>query len=208
MKSTTNKTSHTHHSKRGMFQSQYLSKWQETFIKQGKWDKENETHTFSWWFWEEMKRQWSLKWVTRSIWEGDSWERRWIVTKSSRENEKRFKNCPCFCQTHVFCDWRESPTSRQFKPPKHSRTKVWKIFLSVFRDWKVYPRESRELSCQNLWVTLVTGPSTREQVAKNDSRRRDWGSRLDLPATESPKQGKTGFLKFSDFLNKILSKNT
>ena len=128
--------------------------------------------------------------------------------KSSRENWKRFKNCPYFCQTRVFRDWRESPQSRQFKPPKHSKTKVWKNFLSVFRDWKVYPQESRELSRQNLWVTLVTGPSTREQVVKNDPRRRDWGSRLDLLATESPKQGKTRFLKFSDFLNKILSKNT
>ena len=104
--------------------------------------------------------------------------------KSSRENWKRFKNCSYFCQTRVFHDWRESPQSRQFKPPKHSKIKVWKNFLSVFRDWKVYPRESRELSRQNLWVTLATRPSTHEQVAKNDPRRRDWGSQLDLPATE------------------------
>ena len=107
--------------------------------------------------------------------------------KSSRENWKRFKNCPYFCQTRVFRDWRESPQSRHFKLPKHSKTKVWKIFLSVFRNWKVYPRGSHELSHQNLWVTLATRPSTCEQVAKNDPRRRDWGSRLDLPATELPK---------------------
>ena len=119
--------------------------------------------------------------------------------KSSRENWKRFKNCPYFCQTRVFRDWSELPQSRQFKLPKHSKTKVWKFFLSVFRDWKAYPRVSRELSRENLWVTLATGPSTREQVAKNDPRRRDRGSQLDLPATEPPKQGKTGFLKFSDF---------
>ena len=119
--------------------------------------------------------------------------------KSSRENWKRFKNCPYFCQTRIFHDLSESPPSHQFKPPKHSKTKVWKIFLSVFRDWKAYPRVSRELSHENLWVTLATGPSTREQVAKNDPRRRDWDLRLDLPATESPKQGKTGFLKFSKF---------
>ena len=144
----------------------------------------------------------------RSVWEGDSWERRWTVTKVQGKNWKRFKNCPYFCQTRVFRDLRESPTSRQFKPPKHSKTKVWKNFLSVFRDWKVYPRVSREMSRENLWVTLATGPSTREQVTKNDPRRSDWGPRLDLPAIESPKQGKTGFLKFSDFSNKILSKNT
>ena len=155
-----------------------------------------------------MKHQWGLKMGTRSVWEGDSIERRWTVTKVRGKNWKRFKNCPYFCQTRVFRDWSESPTSRQVKPLEHSKTKIWKIFLSVFRDWKVYPRVSRELSRENLWVTLATGPSTREQVAKNDPRRRDWGSRLDIPATEPPKQGKTGFLKFSDFSNKILSKNT
>ena len=153
-------------------------------------------------------QQWSLGMGARSVWEGDSWERRWIVTKVRGKNWKIFKKCPYFCQTRVFRDWIESPQSRQFKPPNLPKTKVRKNFLSDFRDWKVYSRESRELSRENLWVTLATRSSTREQVAKNDLRRRDWGSRLDLLATESPKQGKNGFLKFSDFLNKILSKNT
>ena len=126
-----------------------------------------------------------------SVWEGDSLERRWTVTKVRGKNWKRFKNCSSFCQTRVFRDFIESPQRRQFKPPKHSRTKIWKIFLSVFRDWKVYPQVSRELSRENLWVTLTTGPSTHEQVAKNDPRRCDWGLRLDIPATEPPKQGKT-----------------
>ena len=49
--------------------------------------------------------------------------------------------------------------------PKHSRQKFWKIFLSVFHDWKFYPWESREVSRENLCVSLVTGTSTREQVA-------------------------------------------
>ena len=155
-----------------------------------------------------MKHQWGLKMDSRSVWKEDSLERRWTVTKVRGKTEKRFKNYSCFCQTRDFRDLIKSPHSRQLKPPKHSRTKLWKNFLSVFRDWKVYPRVSRELSSENLWVNLATGPSTREQVAKNDPRRCDWGSRLDLPATESPKQGKTGFLKFSDFSNKILSKNT
>ena len=44
-----------------------------------------------------------------------------------------------------------------------------KNFLSVFRDWKVYPRGSRELSRENLYVPLAIGPFTREQVAKNNS---------------------------------------
>ena len=86
--------------------------------------------------------------------------------KCLRENWKRFKNCSYFCQTRVFRDLIKSPHSRQIKPPKHSRTKIWKIFLSVCRNWKVYLRVSRELNRENLWVTLATGPSTCEQVAK------------------------------------------
>ena len=52
------------------------------------------------------------------------------------------------------------------------------------------------MSRKNLCVTLATGPSTREQVAKIDLRARDCGMRFDLPATESPKQGKNDFWKF------------
>ena len=155
-----------------------------------------------------MKHHWGLKMDSQSVWKGESLERRWTVTKVRGKTEKRFKNCSCFCQTRDLRDLIKSPHSRQLKPPKHSRIKIWKIFLSVFRDWKVYPRVSRELSRENLWANCATGPSTREQVAKNDPRRRNWGTRLDIPATEPPKQGKTGFLKFSDFSNKILSKNT
>ena len=128
--------------------------------------------------------------------------------KCSRENWKRFKNCSCCCQTRVFRDLIKSPHSRQFKPPRHSRTKIWKILLSVFRNWKVYPRVSREMSRENLWVTLATGPSTREQVAKNDPRRRDWGPRLDIPATKPPKQGKKkDFWNFQIFKSKCFPKS-
>ena len=44
-------------------------------------------------------------------------------------------------------------------------TEPSQIFLSVFRDWKVYPQESREVSHENLCVSLAIGPSTSEQVA-------------------------------------------
>ena len=91
---------------------------------------------------------------------------------------------------------------------KTHKDKILKNFLSVFHDWKIYPRESRELRRENLWVTLAIGPSTHEQVAKIDPRTRDWGLRLDWPVTESPKQGKNELLKFLDFKIKILSKNT
>ena len=151
-----------------------------------------------------MKHQWDLKMDSRSVWEGDSLERRWTDTNVRGKTKKDLKTAPISAKHAFFTTW----LSRQFKPPKHSRTKIWQILLSVFRDWKVYSRVSRELSRENLWVNLATGPSTCEQVAKNYPRRRDWGSRLDIPATEPPKQGKTGFLKFSDFSNKILSKST
>ena len=71
--------------------------------------------------------------------------------------------------------------------------KIVKNFLSVFRDWKVYPQESRELNCENFCVTLTTGPFTREQVAKINTRARGWISQLGWPATELPKQGNTVF---------------
>ena len=111
------------------------------------------------------------------------------------------------CKTRVFRGWVEPPDSRQIHPPKHFKPKVLKNLLSVFRDWKSHSRGSRELSRENLCVSLATGPSTREQVAKTDPRSRDCGMRLVWPATESPKQGNTVFEIFIFCKNKILSKN-
>ena len=154
-------------------------------------------------------QQWRLEMGARSVWEGDSLERRWTVTNVREKTEKDLKNCSYFCQTRVFHNLIKLPHSRQFKPPKHSRTKIWKIFLSVFRDWKVYSRGSRELSRENLWVTLATRPSTREKVAKIDPRTRDWGPRLDLLAIESPKQDNTVFFEiFSFWRTKYFPKTT
>ena len=53
---------------------------------------------------------------------------------------------------------------------KTLKDKIVKIFLSVFCDWKVYLRGSRELSRENLCVPLATRPFTREQVAKINTR--------------------------------------
>ena len=55
-------------------------------------------------------------------------------------------------KTHDFRDWVKLRASRQGQSPEHSRQKFWKIYLSVFHDWKFYPRESREVSRENLWV--------------------------------------------------------
>ena len=119
----------------------------------------------------------------------EEWGRQWTVTKSRGKNWKSFKNC-LWNAKHAFF---VIETSRQGKPPKHSKSKLWKNFLSVFRDWKVYSRGSRELSHENLCVPLAIGPFTREQVAKNNPRARGCSMRLGWPATESPKQGNTVF---------------
>ena len=153
-------------------------------------------------------QQWILEMWARSVWEGDSLERRWTITNVREKTEKNLKTAPISTKHAFFVTWSSRYTVASSSYQNTRGQKFETIFLSVFCDWKVYPRVSRELRRENLWVNLATGPSTREQVAKNDSRRRDWGSRLDIPATEPTKQGKTGFLKYSDFSNKILSKNT
>ena len=134
-------------------------------------------------------------------------------TQSARQaNENPFLRkvlkTSSFCKTRDFRDWGKSPKSRQKYPPKHFKSRIWKILLSVFRDLKSYSQESRELSHENLCVPLTTGPTTGEQVAKTDPRAHDSGMRLDLPAIESPKQGNTVFWNFQFLKNKTLSKNT
>ena len=126
--------------------------------------------------------------------------------KCSRENWKRFKNCSYFCQTRVFRDLIKSPHSRQIKPPKHSATKIWKIFLSVFRHWKVYPRVSRELSRENLWVTFATGPSTREQVAKMTREDATEARDLTYPRLSRQNRAKLYFWNFQIFQTKYFPK--
>ena len=75
-------------------------------------------------------------------------------------------------KTHNFRDWVKSRASRQGQSLEYSRQKFWKVFLSVFRDWKFYPRESCEVSHENLWV-----PSRLEPPPANKSP--DWAVRND-----------------------------
>ena len=44
--------------------------------------------------------------------------------KDRGKTKKNLKTAPIFAKTRVFRDLRESPTSCQFKPPKHSKIKV------------------------------------------------------------------------------------
>ena len=109
--------------------------------------------------------------------------------KKLREKLKFFlKKLSLNRKTRVFHDWNKLPTSRQGKPPKHLKSKLWKKFLSVFREWKVYLRGSRELSRKNLCVPLATRPFTCKQVTKINPRARGCSMRLGWPATELPKQ--------------------
>ena len=110
-------------------------------------------------------------------------KRQWTVTISSRENWKRFKNCPYFCQTRVLHDWSELP-GQAAKTPKH---KILKKFSKCFSrleglparesrveprkflcnpcDWTFHSRTSRQnwLASSRLWH--ATG-LTRDWVAK------------------------------------------
>ena len=137
------------------------------------------------------------KWSLRSVWVSFSWERNREDSEQSRKfegkkNWKSFKNCLRNSEHAFFA----TETSLQGKPPKHSKTKLRKNFLSVFHDWKVYPRGSRELSHENFCVPLAIGPFTYEQVAKINTRARGCSMRLGWPATESPKQGNIVFENF------------
>ena len=56
-------------------------------------------------------------------------------------------------KTRDFRDWVKSRASRQGQSLEHLRKKFWKIYLSVFRDWKFYSWESREVCRKNFWVS-------------------------------------------------------
>ena len=116
-----------------------------------------------------MKLKWSNN---RGLWEWHSefkkeliWGRQWTVTKVRGKNWKSLKT-DLFVQNTRFL-WLSQVAS---KLPEHSRQKFWKIYLSVFRDWKFYPQGSREVSRENLWV-----PSQLDLPPTNKSL--DWVAR-------------------------------
>ena len=131
--------------------------------------------------------------------------------KSSREDWKIFKNCPYFCQTRVFCNWSESPQSRQFKLPKHSKTKIWKKISKCFsqleglparesraeprkslsnpRDWTFHSRTSRQKWPASTRLRLATW-ITRDWVAKTGQNWIFWNFQI-LRTKYFPKTPKT-----------------
>ena len=74
-------------------------------------------------------------------------------------------------KTRDFHDWVKLRASHQGQSPEHSKQKFEKIFLSVFRDWKFYLWESREVSRENLWafswLDLPTANKSPDWVARN-----------------------------------------
>ena len=120
---------------------------------------------FPWGFEIEMNQKWRFLRVTRWVWERFEMWKTMNSHKNSREKLKCFKKNAQFAQNTRFS--RLSQVACQ-SPGPAARTverKLVKNFLSVFRDWKVYLRDSREVSRKNLCVPLATGPSTREHVA-------------------------------------------
>ena len=126
-------------------------------------------------------------------------ERKWIVIKGSREKWKDLKIDPVFAK-HAFFATEVSHQQVARSSHEKLKDKIVKISLSIFHNWKVYPWGSRELSRENLYVPLATGPFTHEQVAKLNTRARGWSIRLGWLVTNSPKQDNTVFWNFSVFV--------
>ena len=98
--------------------------------------------------------------------------------KKSREKLKKFKETVFETQNMRFSQLKQVANKSLGQAAKTLKVKIVKKFLSVFCDWKVYPRGSRELSCENLCVPLATGPFTHEQVAKINTQARSCSMRL------------------------------
>ena len=129
---------------------------------------------------------------------------------------------------------RHRVQDRQMRTPFWEKCWKWAHFAehAIFVT-EVSRQQVARSSCQNTqgqnfekfskcfsWLEGLPARESRAEPRKSLSNPRDWtfhlrtsrqnwlaNSRL-RPATELPKQGKNEFLKFSDFKNKILSKNT
>ena len=123
--------------------------------------------------------------------------RQWIVTKDWGKAEKGFvfekKNCLIFAKHAIFAtETSHQPVAKTSR--QNTQSQIYeKKFLSVFRDWKSHSWGRHELSRENLYVPLVTGPFISEQVAKTNLQARGWSMRLGWLVTKSPKQGNTVF---------------
>ena len=122
-------------------------------------------------------------------------KRQWTVTICSRENWKRFKNRPCFCQTCDFRDWSESPG----QAAKTLKDKILKKFSKCFSRLEgLLARESRVEPRKSL-------SNSRDWTCHSRTSRQNWPANLRLrPATWLTrnwvaKTGQKRFLKFFSF---------
>ena len=156
-----------------------------------KWDRENPYFFLDVWRRHDAKMEAFSK-ETQSVWEryfGEDNEQ----SLKLKGKLKKFWKTVLKTQNMRFSRLDQVASQLLGKPRNTKKKETWKISLSIFRDWKVYPRGSRELSRENLCVPLATRPFTCKQVAKINTRAHGWISRLGWPATESPKQGNTVF---------------
>ena len=168
-----------------------------------KWDKEN-----SYLFLEDWRRNDAKMEIEMCDTEclgqiqlREKWGRQWTVTKiRGKILKKKIKKTLFETQNTRFSRLKWIANKSPGLAAKSLKDKIVKKFLSVFRDWKVYPRGSCELSHENLYVPLTTGPFTRKQVAKINTWACGCSMRLGWPATESPKQGNTIFENFQFFV--------
>ena len=169
------------------------------------------THTFFLKIGEGMMQKWSLRSVTRSVWANSverEMGRQWIVTKSSRENWKRFKNSPYFCQNARFSWLKWVANKSPSQAAKTLKDKIVKKFSKCFSRLKGLPaRESRaeprkSLSNPRDW-TFHSRTSHQKWPANMRLRLATW-----LTCDWAAKTGQNWVFEIFRFLNKILSKNT
>ena len=129
-----------------------------------KWDRENPYLFLDVWRRHDAKMEAFSK-ETRSVWVRFSWERKWIVTKSSRKNWRDLKTDPVFAKHELFATEvsrqqvaRSSRQNTQRKncekfskcfsqmeglPARESRAELRKS-LCTPRDWTFHSQASRQ----------------------------------------------------------------
>ena len=120
--------------------------------------------------------------------------------KNSRENTEKVLKTLFETQNTRFSQLKWVANKLPGLATKTLKDKIVKNLLCVFRDWKIYPQGSRELSRKNFCVPLAIGPFTHEQVVKINTQTRCWSMQLGWPATELPEKGNTVFWNFSVFV--------
>ena len=158
-----------------------------------KWEREN-----PYLFLKYLKRKWcrnggfsKIDTVSFREWNVEDNEQ---SQKYERKTEKFWK-LTLKRKIRVFRDWNKSPVSHQGKPRNTLKPKVLKNFLSVFHDWKVYPRGSRELSHENL-----CDPSRLDLPPTNKSPRQTCEHATGLTRDRVAKTGQNCFWNFWYFL--------